>query len=102
MGRALQDSSTSTSTSTVSVEVPASFFRRLEALAIRHDRTVIDLVQHAVDVQYGDDAVTARLRLVDRLARLEARLGDVDSLLDDVARESRITRADLARRKGSR
>lgn len=74
------------------VSVPEDFYRRLERLALRYERSVADLVQYAVDVQFGEEAATARLRLMDRLARLEAGLGDPETLHEEIARDARAMR----------
>lgn len=78
------------------IDVPVGFYRRLEQLALRHDRTVGDLLEHAIEIHFGDEVAQARLRLIDRLARLEARLGDSedsDLLLEEIADQSRALRS---------
>ena len=75
------------------VALPEDFCRRLERLALRYERSVSDLVQYAVDVHFGEDAATARLRLMDWLARLEAGLGDPETLQEEIARDARFMRS---------
>lgn len=75
------------------IDVPGGFYRRLEQLALRHDRTVGDLLEHAIEIHFGDEVAQARLRLIDRLARLEARLGDSELLLEEIADQSRALRS---------
>jgi hypothetical protein len=71
------------------IDVPGGFYRRLDPLALRHDRTVSDLLEHAIRIHFGEEVAQARLRLIDRLARFEARLGDSDLLLEEIADQSR-------------
>ena len=71
--------------STASVALPHALIHELERLALVHDRSVGELIRHAVEIHYSDAAVSARHRLVDRLARLEAELGDVDELHEQIA-----------------
>jgi hypothetical protein len=75
------------------ISISGRFYRRLEELSLRHDRTVDDLLEHAIELHFGDDATQARLRLMDRLARLEARLGDSDALLEEIAEATRALRS---------
>ena len=58
-----------------SVPVSPALYRRLENLSMRHERTVDELLEAAVEMHYGEESVNARFRVVDRLARLEADLG---------------------------
>ena len=74
------------------IDVSGGFYRRLEQLARHHDRTVGDLLEHAIVIHFGDEVTLARRRLIDRLARLEARLGDSDLLLEEIADQSRALR----------
>lgn len=75
------------------ISVSRRFYRRLEELSLRHDRTVDDLLEHAIELHFGEEAARARLRLMDRLARLEARLGNSDLLLEEIAEETRALRS---------
>lgn len=75
------------------ISVSGRFYRRLEKLSLRHDRTVDDLLEHAIELHFGEEAAEARLRLMDRLARLEACLGDPDLLLEEVAEQTRVLRS---------
>lgn len=79
------------------IKVPQELYRKLERLSLLHERSVSDLIRHALDIHYSDDAVSARHRLVDRLARLESRLGDEETLHDQIAHDSRIISAERAR-----
>jgi hypothetical protein len=96
----------------VSISIPGALYRRLEAVARERERTVVDVLGEAVEIHFGidtDDAARARIRLIDRLARLEAELGDskvgrtggvhelerlakLESLEEDVRREARHVR----------
>lgn len=76
-----------------SIAVPAALFRRLQELASRHASSIEDIVQHAIELHYDDGVASARLRLVDRLARLEAGLGDAAELQHQIAAEARWLRA---------
>ena len=78
--------------STRSIELPAELYRELRRLALVHERSMDELIRHAVEIHFSDTAVAARHRLVDRLARLEAGLGDRDQLQDQVADSSRSLR----------
>lgn len=75
------------------ISLPLELCRELERLSLLHERSVSDLIRHAVDIHYSDAAVSARHRLVDRLARLESELGDPESLQDQIAEDSRAIRA---------
>ena len=77
----------------IEVALPVELYRDLKRLALRHERSVAELIRHAVEIHYGNAAVAARLRLVDRLARLEAGLGDEDRLHDEIANEARTLRS---------
>ena len=68
-------------------------YERLTFLALRHERSIGELLAHAVEMHYGDKAVDARLRVVARLARLEASLGDPDVLADELKQAVRELRA---------
>ena len=74
--------------------IPISFdlYRRLQSLSGEYHRPVDELLEDAIEIQYGDTAVAARQRLMDRLARLEESLGDRERLESDVIRESRLVR----------
>ena len=72
----------------VSIQLPRRLAKKLEWLAVRHERTVSGLIEHALEIQYGEAVAAARLRVVDRLARLEASLGDAAELERDLARET--------------
>jgi hypothetical protein len=74
------------------VPVPAELYRELERLSLLHERSVSDLIRHAVEIHYSDAAVSARYRLVDRLARLESELGDPETLQEQIAEDSRTVR----------
>ena len=76
-----------------SIPLPLELYRELERLSLLHDRTVSDLIRHAVEIHYSDAAVSARHRLVDRLARLESELGDPEALQEQIAEDSRTIRA---------
>lgn len=78
--------------STRSVSLPLELCRELERLALLHERSVSDLIRHAVEIHFSDAAVAARHRLVDRLARLESELGDPETLLEQIAEDSRTVR----------
>ena len=73
--------------------LPMELFRELERLSLLHERSVSDLIRHAIEIHYGDAAVSARHRLVDRLARLEAELGDAETLQDQIVADSRTLRS---------
>lgn len=64
------------------IPIPLELYRGLERLSLLHERSVSDLIRHAVEIHYSDAAVSARHRLVDRLARLESDLGDAEALQD--------------------
>ena len=81
------------STERKNIDVSGGFYHRLEQLARRYDRTVDDLLEHAVEIHFGDEVSQARRRLIDRLARLEERLGNSDVLLDEIAEQSRVLRS---------
>lgn len=76
-----------------SIPLPIDLCRELERLSLMHERSVSDLIRHAVEIHYSDAAVSARHRLVDRLARLESELGDPEALQDQIAEDSRTIRA---------
>jgi len=82
-----------TPTAAMRVPVPIELYRELKRLSLRHEKSVVELIRHAVEIHYGDAAVSARLRLVDRLARLEADLGDAEILQDEIVEGSRAIRA---------
>ena len=69
--------------------IPLELYRELERLSLLHERSVSDLIRHVVEIHYGDAAVSARHRLVDRLARLESDLGDAETLQEQIAEDSR-------------
>ena len=71
------------------IPIPIELYRELERLSLLHERSVSDLIRHAVEIHYSDAAVSARHRLVDRLARLESDLGDAEALQDQIAEDSR-------------
>lgn len=75
------------------IALPLALFRELERLSLVHDRSVDELIRHAVEIHYSHAAVSARHRLVDRLARLEAELGDPDELHDQIVEDSRAMRS---------
>lgn len=75
-----------------SIPVPVDLYRELERLAMLHERSMADLIRHAVAIHYSDAAVSARHRLIDRLARLESALGDPETLQDQIAADSRAVR----------
>lgn len=75
------------------ISVPLELYRELRRLSFLHERSVVELIAHAVEIHYGDAAVSARHRLVDRLARLEAELGDQERLQEQIVEESRAMRA---------
>lgn len=75
------------------IGLPLELYRELERLSLLHDRSITELIRHAIEIHYGDAAVSARHRLVDRLARLEAELGDAETLHDQIAANSRVVRA---------
>lgn len=81
-----------------SIAVAEALFRRLQDLACRHGSSIEDIVQHAIELHYDDGLASARLRLLDRLARLEGGLGDAAQLQEQIAAEARWlrTRASLA------
>jgi hypothetical protein len=96
------------------VPVSMVLFHRLQMLAAEQQRSVSELVEQAVELQFGQSAVPepgptpgeselseARLRLIDRLARLEAGLGDPEELHEQVRRESRRLREAKAHRAGT-
>lgn len=76
-----------------SIAVPATLFRRLQELSSRHGSSVEDIVQHAIELHYDDGVASSRLRLLDRLVRLEAGLGDAAQLQEQIASEARWLRA---------
>lgn len=71
------------------IPIPLELYRELERLSLLHERSVSDLIRHVVEMHYGDAAVSARHRLVDRLARLESDLGDAETLQEQIAEDSR-------------
>jgi len=77
---------------TRNVNVSHELYHELKRLSLVHDRSVDELIRHAVEIHYSDTAVAARHRLVDRLARLEAGLGDVEELREQVSENSRSMR----------
>ena len=81
-----------------SIPIPIELYRELERLSLLHERSVSDLIRHMVEIHYSNAAVSARYRLVDRLARLESELGDAETLQDQIAEDSRTI---LAGRTGS-
>lgn len=74
--------------------IPISFdlYQKLQSLSGQYHRPVDELLENAIEIQYGETAVAARQRLMDRLARLEASLGDRERLETEVIRESRLVR----------
>jgi Ribbon-helix-helix protein, copG family len=79
----------------VTLAIPAALYRRLEGLARAQERTMVELVREAVEIQFGDDAAHARVRLLDRLARLEAGLEGLhglEDLEDQIRKDARRTR----------
>lgn len=69
-----------------------SLHRKLTRLALEHEQTVGELLERAIDLHYGEGAANARLRVVARLASLEASLGEPTALsvdLLDAVREYR-------------
>jgi predicted CopG family antitoxin len=78
---------------TMNITVPLELYRELKRLSLLNERSVSELIGHAVEIHYGDAAVSARHRLVDRLARLEAELGDQERLQEQIVEESRAIRA---------
>ena len=87
----VDETSTMTSQPDATIALPPALLRRLEELASRHERSVEDIVRQAIELHYDDDdsVESARSRLVDRLARLEAGLGDAATLQEQVAAETR-------------
>lgn len=77
---------------TTQITVPSEFYRKMRKLSRLHEKTMSELIQHAIEVHYSDAAVSARHRLIDRLARLEADIGDREILFDEIAQESRAVR----------
>jgi len=77
--------------------IPLELYRELERLSLLHERSVSDLIRHVMEIHYGDAAVSARHRLVDRLARLESELGDAETLQDQIAEDSRAILTDRTR-----
>lgn len=71
------------------IPVPLDFYRRLQTLASKHQQSVSELLQQAVEIQFGETAVAARMRVIDRLARLEASLGDPSELAEEITTETR-------------
>ena len=80
-----------------SISIPLELYRELERLSLLHERSVSDLIRHVMEIHYGDAAVSARHRLVDRLARLESELGDAETLQDQIAEDSRAILTDRTR-----
>ncbi len=78
---------------TMNIAVSLELYRELKRLSLLHERSVSELIGHAVEIHYGDAAVSARHRLVDRVARLEAELGDEERLQEQIAEDSRALRA---------
>ena len=78
---------------TKSVSLPIELYRELDRLSLLHERSLSDLIRHAVEIHFGDAAVAARHRLVDRLARLESDLGDAETLQEQIAEDSRAIRS---------
>ena len=77
----------------MNITVPLELYRELKRLSLLHERSLPELIGHAVEIHYGDAAVSARHRLVDQLARLEAELGDQDRLQEQIVEDSRAIRA---------
>ena len=78
---------------TRNVTLPLELYRELDRLSLLHERSLSDLIRHAVEIHFSDTAVAARHRLVDRLARLESELGDAEALQEQIAEDSRTLRA---------
>ena len=74
------------------IAVSAELYRELKRLSLLHERSVSELIRHAVEIHFSDAAVSARHRLVDRLARLESELGDPETLHEQIAEDSRTVR----------
>ena len=81
------------SNKTRSVSLPIDLYCELDRLSLLHERSLSDLIRHAVEIHFSDAAVAARHRLVDRLARLESELGDPESLQEQIAEDSRTIRS---------
>ena len=78
---------------TTSITFPADFYRKMRKLSLTHDKSVSELVQHAIEMHYSDAASSARHRLIDRLARLEADIGDPETLFEQISEASRVVKA---------
>jgi hypothetical protein len=77
---------------TRNVSLPIELYRELDRLSLLHERSLSDLIRHAVEMHFSRTAVAARHRLVDRLARLESDLGDPETLHEQIAEDSRMIR----------
>ena len=77
----------------MNITVPLELYRELRRLSLLNERSVSELIGHAAEIHYGNAAVSARHRLVDRLARLEAELGDRERLQEQIVKDSRAIRA---------
>lgn len=81
------------------IPLSPGLMERLQALASASRRTIGDLIEQAVEREFGlvdiperpngEPIVEARLRLIDRLAQLEAGEGDPEELLEQVRLLSR-------------
>lgn len=78
---------------TRNVSLPIELYRELDRLSLLHERSLSDLIRHAVEIHFSDVAVAARHRLVDRLARLESELGDAEVLQEQIAEDLRTLRS---------
>lgn len=87
------DTPISPSNETRSISLPIDLYRELDRLSLLHERSLSDLIRHAVEIHFSDAAVAARHRLIDRLARLESELGDAETLQEQIAVDSRTIRS---------
>ncbi|MBI4600922.1 MAG: hypothetical protein HY721_03080 [Planctomycetes bacterium] len=65
---------------------PPKLYRRLEKVAREQKRSVGALVRDAVEIQYGEGGLRARLEAVERLARLNAPTGSPDRVEKEIER----------------
>jgi predicted DNA-binding protein len=63
---------------------PPKIYKHLVQVAKRQNRSVGDLVRDAVEIQYGEGGVRARLHAVDALLRVNASIGEPSALEEEI------------------
>lgn len=63
---------------------PPKLYKHLSRVAKRQGRSVGDLVRDAVEIQYGEGGVEARLRAVDALLRVKASVREPAELEEEI------------------